>query len=99
MSKVHDTSEAGPDRLIERVKGIAQALGLSWDGHGRPVRERLEDGRLVWRVHDDWVPTGGFADVDASTGELLRIEQAQPDREAPEQALPGRLVPTDADLV
>jgi hypothetical protein len=57
------------------------------------------DGRVVWRVYDDWIPTSGFAEVDASSGELLRIEQGEPDREAPERALPGRLVPTDADLV
>jgi hypothetical protein len=99
MSKARDASEPAPDSLIERVKSIALALGLSWYGHGRPVRERLDDGRLVWRVHDDWIPTGGFADVDASSGELLRIEEGQPDREAPEQTLPERLVPTDSELI
>ena len=99
MSKTHDTSEPAPEGLIERVNGIALALGLSWDGHGRPIRERLDHGRLVWRVHDDWSPIGGFADMDASSGELLHIEQGQPDREAPERALPERLVPTDSGLI
>jgi hypothetical protein len=59
----------------------------------------LDDGRLVWRVYDDWIHTGGFADVDASSGDLLHIEEGDPDREAPEQALPERLVPEDSELV
>lgn len=99
MSKAHDASEPAPDGLLEGIKSAALALGLHWVGLGRPTRDRLDDGRLVWRVYDDWIPTNGFAEVDASSGELLRIEQGQPDREAPEQALPGRLVPTDADIV
>jgi hypothetical protein len=99
MSKADDASDPAPDNMIERVKIIAHALGLSWDGHGRPVREQLFDGRVVWRVHDNWIPTGGFADVDAASGELVHIEEGQPDRDAPEQALPERLIPEDSELI
>lgn len=99
MSKAPDTPESAPDGLLERIKRAAQALGVHWVGLGRPTRDRLEDGRVVWRVYDDWIPTSGFAEVDASSGELLRIEPGEPDREGPEWVLPEHLVPTDADLV
>jgi hypothetical protein len=99
MSKAHDTSEPAPAGLLERIKSMALALGLSWEGLGGPTRERLDDGRLVWRVYDNWIPTGGFADVDASSGELLHIEEGEPDREGPGWVLPDRLVPPDSDLI
>lgn len=81
MSKRSDPDDPPPDGLIDRVKRIALLLGLHWDGLGGAFREHLDDGSLVWRVYNDWGGVGAFADVDAVTGELLRIETDEPERE------------------
>lgn len=97
MSKA--SSREQRDDLIERAKRIAGALGMHWDGLGGAHQEQLGDERSVWRVHDEWMGTGGAAVFDAASDELLSIEATPPERDPPAPPLPERLVPRDEDLV
>lgn len=99
MSKRDDPADQPPDGLIDSVKRIALQLGFHWDGLGGAFRERLDDGRTVWRVYNEWGGVGAYADVDAVTGELLRLEGDEPEREGAAVPIPDHLVPQEDELI
>jgi hypothetical protein len=99
MSAPNDAAEDPPVELIDRIKAVAAALGVYWGGLGGARRERLKDGRFVWRVHDDWLGFGGYADVDAVSGELLHLEETGPEREGPPLIIPSHRVPDEHELI
>jgi len=99
MSKRSDPDDLPPEGLIDDVKRAALQLGVHWDGLGGAFRERLHDGRPVWRVYNDWGGIGAYADVDALTGELLRLEDEEPEREGTAVPVPVHLVPSEGELI
>lgn len=88
-----------PAGVEERVKHIALALGMLWDGMGGVHAEHLSDGRPIWRVHDQWGGVGGSAVIDAVSGDLLSIEETPLDRDVDVLEIPAAYILSEAEAL
>jgi hypothetical protein len=96
MSK--SNSDPLAEHAIERARQVAHSLGLLWHGHGGAQREQLNDGTPVWRVFDDWGHIGGYAILDAVSGDLISIAETPLESRGDPPPLPDRLAPSDEEL-
>ncbi len=89
------------DELTRQVRQWAAILGFRWTGPGGafrlPSAGLEENGAACWRVYSEWAGTGVTADIDAQSGELLAITDADYETVGEPLQVPASLMATPGE--
>ncbi len=81
-------------RLIERVGKIARNLGWAWPDH---AHAQLNPDKSRWVVYD-WMNQGASAEIDASTGAMVKLVGESLERLGTPPELPAAQTPSDDEI-
>jgi hypothetical protein len=81
-------------RLLELVGNIVRSLGWAWPDH---ARAHLNPDQSRWLVYD-WINHGPCAEIDASTGAMLKLADQSFERLGTPPELPAAQTPADDEI-
>jgi hypothetical protein len=99
MTKSKTPSEDPPADLFERAVQLSKELGIDWSGAGGGIYRYAPEGAApVWRTYSEWAGTGAIVDIDAVSGQVVRVQEQDFERLG-RLVMPEKFRPTEVEAL